>query len=149
MAFCSQCGAELTTGSNTCPSCGAVIGAPTTATIVNPFDHTAEFDAKDIADNKVYALLAYSLGLVGLVFALIVAKDSEYVKFHSRQCTKLIVADIVVGILTAALCWTCIVPVIGIIIECILLVLHVIAFVQVCQNKAKEPWMIRSISFLN
>ena len=98
MAFCSQCGAELTAGSNTCPSCGAVIGAPVVTPEVNVYDHTAEFDAKDISDNKVYALIAYSFNIIGLIIALMVAKDSEYVKFHARESAKITIAAVIVAV---------------------------------------------------
>ena len=149
MAYCSQCGAEITTDANVCPSCGATIGAPTAITpVVNDWDHTSEFDAKDIADNKVYAMAAYALDFLGIFFALLVIRDSEYVKFHARECMKITIAEIVVAVLTCLLCWTCIVPIAGFVILFILTILKVIAFVQVCKNEAKEPWMIRSIKWL-
>ena len=44
---------------------------PYTAAPVNPYDHTAEFDPKDISDNKVLAMLVYLMGAVGIIIALL------------------------------------------------------------------------------
>ena len=40
----------------------------------DPKDHTAEFDAKDISDNKVMAMLPYLMGTIGIIIALIASK---------------------------------------------------------------------------
>ena len=54
----------------------------------DPNDHTAEFDPKDISDNKIYAMLGYLLGTGGIIIALLGAKDSPYAKFHVKQAIK-------------------------------------------------------------
>lgn len=150
MAYCSNCGTEIPVDAKECPGCKAVItGVQETATVVDPWDHTAEFDAKDISENKVYALIAYCMGLLGVVIAILCAKDSPYVKFHCRESAKINLTASVIGIITGVLCWTCIVPIAGIVLCCILFVVDVIAFIQVCNGKAKEPWLIRSIGALH
>ena len=149
MAFCSKCGSELPAGSATCPSCGAIIGGEATVPAVDIYDHTADYDAKDISENKVYALCAYAFDVLGIIICLLAAKDSPYAQFHAREATKITVATVIVAVLTSVLCWTCIVPVAGIVVLCILCVVKVIAFVQVCQGKAKEPWLVRSLTFLH
>lgn len=150
MAFCSQCGAEIPNGATSCPNCNATIGSSSSVSMAIPeWDHTAEFDEKDISDNKVYALLAYAASFLGIIICLIIANDSPYAKFHARESAKLQLVLIVVSFLTGVLCWTCIVPVAGIIFICILTVLDIIAFVQVCKGEAKEPWLIRSITALH
>lgn len=147
MAFCSNCGKELPEGATVCPGCGASIkGAAVDPSI---WDHTEEFDAKDISDNKVYALSAYLFSLVGIFLCHLLAKESEYAQFHAREALKIDVVTIVVYLLSCVFCWTCIIPVAGIIFVVILLVVRVICFVQVCKGQAKEPWLIRSIKALH
>lgn len=141
MAYCSLCGGELPEGATSCPTCNAIISQPV-ATVENVYDHTADFDATDISENKIFALCAYALGFVGVIIALIAAKDSAYAKFHAREALKIDLAAVIVTMLSVLFCWTCIVPIAGIILDCIFGVLAIIAFVQVCLGKAKEPWLI-------
>lgn len=140
MAFCSNCGAELPEGAAACPSCNAILReAPAS------YDHTAEFDAKDISDNKVVALSIYAFDVFGLVLGALLAKDSAYAKFHLRECLKLEITALVAALAAVILCWTIIVPIVAAIFCIMLFVLKVICFVQVCNGKAVEPWLIRSI----
>ena len=44
----------------------------------NPADHTAEFAPDDISKNKVVAMAAYMLGVVGIVIALLAAGVSVF-----------------------------------------------------------------------
>ena len=147
MAFCSNCGKELPEGAPTCPNCGATFSAP--AVPAGNWDHTADFDAKDISDNKVYALSAYVFSLLGIFLCHILAKESPYAQFHAREALKIDLVTIVVYILGVFLCWTCIAPIAAVVIILILFVVRIIAFVQVCKGEAKEPWLIRSIGALH
>ena len=53
MKFCSNCGAQCEDNVVFCPSCGNSFDpAKASAASADPFDHTAEFDPKDISDNK-------------------------------------------------------------------------------------------------
>ena len=70
MKFCPNCGTQLEEGAASCPSCGAVFAAPAPAVYVDPADHTAEFDPADISQNKVFAMLPYVMGIIGVVIAL-------------------------------------------------------------------------------
>lgn len=58
---------------------------------VDIYDHTAEFDPKDISDNKVYCMLVYLASWLGIIVALLAsgASKSEYVNFHVRQALKI------------------------------------------------------------
>ena len=148
MAFCSNCGKEIPEGANVCPDCGtAVVSAP--VAVVDPWDHTSEFDAKDISDNKIYALSAYVFSILGVILCHVLAKESPYAQFHAREALKIDLVSIVVYLISAFFCWTCIVPVVGAVLILILLVVNIIAFVQVCKGQAKEPWLIRSIGALH
>ena len=147
MAFCSNCGKEIPDGSTVCPGCGASFTA--NAIPAGSWDHTAEFDTQDVSDNKVYALSAYLFSFLGVILCHILAKESPFAQFHAREAMKIDVVAVVVYLLSVFFCWTCIVPIAGIVLTIILLIVKIIAFVQVCKGQAKEPWLIRSIGALH
>jgi len=130
------------------PVYAAPAGAYAPTPVVDPFDHTAEFDAQDISDNKCYAMLVYLMSVVGIIIALLASKDSPYLKFHIRQAIKLEVTTIIVTIITAFLCWTVIVAIAGGVCLCIVTVLKIICFFQICKGEAKEPAIVRNLKFL-
>lgn len=116
---------------------------------VAPKDHTAEFDPKDISENKVMALTAYILGTIGIIIALLAAKESPYAGFHVRQALKLTIVNVLLSIISLVLCWTLIVPIAGGVCAVIILVVRIICFFQVCSGKAKEAAIVSSFGFLN
>lgn len=171
---CPKCGAQVNDNSSFCTSCGNPIGganpqmgAPTgnpqmgapmgnpqmgmpqqQAYYADPTDHTAEFDAKDISDNKVMAMLPYLMGTIGIVIALLASRESAYTYFHVRQAVKITVVETLLAIVTALLFWTIIVPIIGGIAILVVGVINIICFFQVCGGKAKEPAIISGLKFL-
>ncbi len=152
MAFCPNCGSKIEDGAAFCPTCGASAGAggsaPVAPTYVNPADHTEEFDPKDISDNKVIAMAPYLLGTIGIIIALLAARDSKYAAFHSRQALKLDMVTMLLCIAIALLCWTIIVPIAGIVCIVILFVVRIIGFFKVCSGKAVDLPIVRSLGFL-
>lgn len=118
------------------------------APVIPPYDHTAEFDAKDISDNKVIAMCVYLLSTVGVIIALLASHDSKYAAFHVRQGLKMTVLTILIALVSGILCWTVIVPIAGGVCAVIIFVLRIICFFQVCSGKAVEPAIIRSLGFL-
>ena len=149
MKFCPNCGSPLEEGAVTCAKCGeplSVQAAP--VPYADPADHTGEFEAADISDNKVVAMLPYLMGVVGLIIALLARSDSPYAKFHIRQYLKICVCEAIIAICSAVLYWTFLVPIAGGICVIILLVVRVICFFQICGGKAKEPAIIRSLKFM-
>ena len=77
MKTCPNCNVQLDDAATFCANCGARISESAQAqpqytqnTAVppqgDPYDHTAEFDPQDISDNKVFAMLGYLLGTVGI-----------------------------------------------------------------------------------
>ena len=151
MKYCPNCGSPLEEGAVSCPNCGDPLtlkaeSAP--APYVDPMDHTAEFDAADISDNKVIAMLPYILGIAGLIIALLAHSDSPYAGFHVRQYLKICVCEAIVAICSAVLCWTILVPIAGGICVVILLVVRVICFFQICKGQAKEPAIVGRLGFL-
>lgn len=149
MKYCPNCHATYEDADNICAKCGVALeNIPAAAETADPKDHTAEFSAADISENKIIAMATYLLGFIGVIIAAILAKESPYVGFHIRQSLKIQICSILVTIITAILCWTVIVPIAGAVCSIILLVLNLIAFFQVCSGKAKEPAIISNFKFM-
>ena len=153
MAHCTKCGAQMEDNAQFCPACGASVNggaqAPAQAAPqVQPWDHTAEFDKQDISDNKVLAMLGYIMGWLGIVLQLLASNNSPYVRFHMRQALKLLVVNTLMGIVAVVLVFTLIVPIAAAIMYVVFEVIAIICFFQVCQGKAVEPAIIRSLGFL-
>jgi len=165
MAICQKCGIQVVEGTAFCPNCGAPLAQPQqapqyqppvapppyqpVAPVVDPSDHTADFDAEDISANKVVAMAAYLLGILGIVVALLAAPESKYASFHARQALKLEVVNTLLSIVTVVLVWTFIVPIVGGIAVAVLFVIRIILFFQVCSGKAKDAPLLSKIGFLN
>ena len=154
MTICSKCNAPVEDGAIFCAACGNKVqpdAAPVYAAPVpmyDPYDHTAEFDAKDISENKVVSMLVYLMGAIGIIIALLAANQSKYAAFHVRQALKFTVIEILTGIVAAFTFFTVIVPVAAVIFLAVLWVVKIICFFQICSGKAKEPAIIRSFTFL-
>ncbi len=110
----------------------------------DPNDHTADYDAEDIAENKLFAVATYLFGILGIIMALLV-KDSPFVKFHIKNALRLEIATILIVI-------PCIIPFLGLfvtaVLAIILVVVEIIAVVNAFQGKAKDVPIIGSIKFL-
>ena len=161
MAYCKNCGAHIPDDAGFCGECGTpVSGGAGMPRYTDVYDHTAEFDSEDISSNKVVAMAAYVLGMVGIVIALLAAPNSKYAAFHSRQALKLSITNTLLTFVMVLLSWMPVVPVLGIAIlgiicivfllgcSVILWVVRIICFFQVCSGKAKEALIIRSLRFL-
>ena len=152
--FCPNCGmqfAQNPMGGNSYnmpPQGNAGYSMPPQGMVYDSFDHTAEFDPKDISDNKVIAMLVYLLGIIGIFMALIGSSTSPYAGFHVRQALKFLVCESLLFICMGLLCWTIIVPIAAGIAYIVLAVVKIICFFQICPGKAKEPAIIRSFGFL-
>jgi len=152
MKYCPQCGTALDDAAPVCPACGMnfaqpqPMGAvPMAAPVVANYDHTAEFTAQEVSEGKVYGLSIYLLGIAGIIIALLGARDNRYVAFHIRTYLKLEICMILSFVL-------CIIPFLGWfacgIIVCIIGVLQIICFFNVCSGKAIDPAIIRGLKFL-
>lgn len=158
MKICPNCNNQIDDSAAFCTNCGTQFAAQAQpqaaapqqayAPAYDPYDHTAEFDPKDISDNKVFAMLGYLLGTVGIIIALLASHSSAYTMFHVRQALKFTVVTILMLICTLFLFWTIIVPIAFGIMATILAVIKIICFFQICSGKAKEPAIIRSLGFL-
>lgn len=171
MKICQQCGAEVADNASFCAKCGAKMesagnagstgNASNTGNGMNqgqyqqyyqapadPYDHTAKFDPKDISDNKVFAMIAYLTGTIGIIIALLASNKSAYAMFHVRQALKFTVLSTLTGIIALILVWTFIVPIAATLFILVLFVCRIIAFFSICGGKAKEPYIVRSFNFL-
>ena len=146
--FCTICGTQLPAVSQPVPNTIPNYYQPA-APAADPFDHTAEFEESDIHGNKLYAMVMYLLGVIGIAIALLGAKESPYVQFHLKQNLKFCIVELLLGFCTALLFFTFIVPIVAGVCLAILEVIRIIAFFQVCGGKAKEPAIIRGLGFLN
>ena len=173
MKTCPNCHAQLDDNAIFCTACGTQFGAvppqqnaippqqnaippqqnavppqPAFAPAYDPYDHTAEFDPKDISDNKVFAMICYLMGFIGIIVALLATNSSKYAMFHVRQALKFMVLEVLTGIITLLLIWTFIVPIAAGIFGIVLFVCKIIAFFSICKGNAKEPYVVRSFNFL-
>ncbi len=108
-------------------------------------DHTAEFDPKDISENKVFAMCCYLLSVLGVIIALLASSESKFARFHVRQALKIQVCEVLSAFL-------CIIPILGWIafgiIEVILFVVTIISFFNAAGGKAKDAPIVGSLGFL-
>lgn len=181
MKTCPNCRNPVNDESVYCPVCGTTIGAgahfmpqqtssPTAdhesfhthpqvnepaIPYVDPYDHTADFDAADISGNKIFALAMYLLGPLGILIALLGVKDSNYVTFHVHQALKLYVAEILGFIalsVTAFLMWTLRLRVLMLFVITAaligLVVLHLLCILQIIKNRVTEVYLVRNLQFL-
>lgn len=111
----------------------------------DPLDHTAEFDPADISANKVFALIPYLMGWVGVIITLLASSSSPYAGFHVRQALKIQIAALLSLVLL-------IIPFLGWVAafacKIIAIVLNLICFFRVCSGKAIEAPIVSSFKFL-
>ncbi len=93
-------------------------------------------------------MLAYIMGTIGIIIALLAGTKSAYTAFHVRQALKFVVVNIIFAVLALVFCWTVIVPIACGVMYLVLFVIKIICFFQICGGKAKEPAIIRDLGFL-
>ncbi|WP_455581742.1 zinc-ribbon domain-containing protein [Dysosmobacter sp.] len=166
MAYCGKCGAKIENGTKFCPACGASTEIPkeeTTQTpdysaklqeLNNTVDSTAQFEAGDIQQNKVMAILAY-FGVLVLI-PLFGAKTSRFARYHTNQGLTLFIVEIAWSIVYSilskiilAISWRLyfLVNILGL-VSLVFLVLAVIGIVNAANGRAKELPVIGGIQFL-
>ena len=155
MKQCPHCGSLLEDEATVCTNCGTPLSGETRQyytqdfySDISVYDHTPEFSADDVSDNKVVCMAAYLMGALGIIIASIVGKGSKYAEFHIKQALKITVVDVILTIFGVIFVWTFIIPMVAIVCLIITFVLRLIAFFQVCRGRAVEPSIIRDLSFL-
>ena len=147
MKVCMNCHLTYDDAAQVCAQCGnpLITMAPQQA---DPFDHTAKFDAADISENKVIAMLPYLMSWIGIIIALLAGNASPYASFHVRQALKIQICTALLGIIASVLAITIIIPIAAAVCIMILGVVNIICFFSVCAGKAKEPAIVRNLGFL-
>ncbi len=143
--FCAGCGSPVADNSNDVYSSSADYQNAK----VNDGDHTAEFDAKDISENKLLCMLVYLAGFIGVIIALLANNNSPYLKFHIRQEIKIMVLNSLLTLAAAILSFTFIVPIVAIICIGVLNIIRYICLFYVFQGKAVDAPIIKSLKFLD
>ena len=174
MAFCGKCGTKVDEGVKFCPSCGATMAAPEQAAqpgqqpvqntqndfagklqnLNNTADTTADFDPKDVEQNKVMGILAYLSWLV--LIPIFAAKGSKFARFHANQGLVLAITEIawwiVQSILTSILfsiSWRLgFISTILSLVNIVFLVLLIIGIMNAASGKAKELPIIGKFKIL-
>ncbi|MBE6932363.1 MAG: zinc-ribbon domain-containing protein [Ruminococcaceae bacterium] len=159
MKLCPRCNTQLDDAAAFCTSCGtqfipnATVPQqpyvyPEAPKYVDPSDHTAEFDAQDISDNKVFAILPYLMSFIGIIIALLATRDSKFTMFHIRQALKIEVCNILLSIIAVVLAITILVPVAAGVCAVILFFVRIICFFRACSGKAIDAPIVGKLSFL-
>lgn len=150
--FCTSCGTPWTPPAGPVPGQGGYQdqgGYAYGAGYAMPYDHTSEFTAEDVRDNKVFCLIVYLIGIPGIIIAMLAANSSPFVGFHVRQALKITVVSTLTAIASVVLCWTIIIPIAGVVFIGVLSIIRIICFFRICSGKAIEAPIVRSIGFLN
>lgn len=182
MKMCPNCRSQVNDEAVYCPVCGTGIGiapqyvqqsAPRNeprfqpaesnqqpvyvppVPYADPYDHTDDFDAQDISENKVLAMLCYLLGPLGILMAQLAAGKSSYAAFHIKQAMKLTVAEILALLVLALggyLLWELRLRMLMLFVVPVgllgLVALHLVCFFLVTKGKAKEVYIVRNLKFL-
>ncbi|MFR1105927.1 MAG: hypothetical protein ACLSD3_14140 [Acutalibacteraceae bacterium] len=90
--YCKKCGSSMPENTVRCPACGA----PSIS--VGAADYTAQYDPRDIEDNRVFAALSY-LGLLILI-PIFCARRSYFARFHANQGLILLLCTVAYTVVT-------------------------------------------------
>lgn len=165
MKNCPRCNSQMEDNAVFCQNCGfAVAQQPQpdpqvqqpqynqypVPPVVDPYDHTSEFSAEDVAENKLLAAIIYVSSVLGIIVALIAqsSRKSKYLDFHIKQGLKTFIVMFFLAVIAAILSFTCIVPIAAAICEVIVLVCRYICLFKTLGNKSIEIPIIRSLGFL-
>ena len=103
MKYCPHCGAEIADDVRFCPTCGK----ETVITVT--VNNDPQFDAQDIADNRMLAMLGY---LTCGVLPMLGARNSAYAMHHTNQALWIFIGSLLCGLV-------CIIPILGWIVAAI------------------------------
>jgi hypothetical protein len=101
MKNCPRCNAQLEDNAVFCQNCGFSVAqqaepqaqqpqynqyAAAPAPVVDQYDHTAEFSAEDVSENKLLAAVIYVSSILGIIVALIAAECIYIRKIDFVSC---------------------------------------------------------------
>ena len=118
MKYCPHCGAEIADDVRFCPTCGKE------TVITVPVSTDPQFDAQDIADNRMLAMLGY---LTCGILPMLGARNSAYAMHHTNQALWIFIGSLLCGLV-------CIIPILGWLVAAVgslfLLVCEIIGIVR-------------------
>ena len=165
MANCKNCGKYVEENVKFCPGCGTAIDhtpeqpkendlSDKLAALNETPDTTADYEANDIATNKVNAVLAYFGPLV--LIPILGAKDSKFARFHANQGLILLIVciiwSVIYGVLSSvilSISWR-LYSLIGIVglVSWVFVILAILGIVNAATGKAKELPIIGKFKIL-
>ncbi len=160
MAICTKCNITVEDNVKFCPACGSPIeeqpqetAAPApekndfsskVAALNDTADTTAEFEASDIEQNKIFAVLGYLSWLV--LVPIFAAPKSKFARFHANQGLVLAITEVawwivtaILGIILSAISWRLgfISTILGL-VNIVFVILAILGIVNAANGKAKE-----------
>ena len=127
MKYCPHCGAEIADDVRFCPTCGKETVAP----VVNA---EPVFDAQDIADNRMMAMLGYlSMGILPMLGC----RNSAYAMHHVNQALWIYIGAMLCSLASGILAFTVIIPILGGIALIVLLVFEIMGIVRALKGSGK------------
>ena len=114
-------------------------------TTIDPDDHTADFTPEDVSEHKIYALLVYIGGIIGIIPALLIGKDSPYLKFHVQQKMKLMVTSLLVTMVCSVTSFLIIPALLAGVAAIVVFVVNLICFFRTASGKSIEAPIVKDI----
>lgn len=103
MAFCPNCGAQLTAGANNCAACGKPVGQSAGGGAAAAPAPTQAPSAGGLQDN-VAGALSYVTIIPAIIFLVLEPYNrNRFIRFHAFQCVFLTVAVIAISIVVGFL----------------------------------------------
>jgi uncharacterized membrane protein/RNA polymerase subunit RPABC4/transcription elongation factor Spt4 len=90
--FCQSCGKDTAENAEVCTNCGVRLATGTLSTGMTGAD-----------EGKVFAFLAYLLGLIGVLVVYLAKKDNPFALYHAKQSLVLSIAAIILSVGAAIL----------------------------------------------
>ena len=82
--YCRNCGQQVPNDARHCPNCGAVVtDTQNNAAQTGTRDFTADYDPRDIQENRGWGILSY-FGFLVLI-PIFAARNSYFARFHANQ----------------------------------------------------------------
>ncbi len=127
MKYSPHCGAEIADDVRFCPTCGK-------ETVVTTAAADPVFDAQDIADNRMLAMLGYlSMGILPMLGC----RNSAYAMHHVNQALWIFIGSMLCSLAAGILAFTVIIPILAGIALIVLFVFEIIGIVRALKGNGK------------